>query len=767
MSYNSNIPENLKYIGSSHPRPDAYGKVTGNTRFLTDLSVQGMAHAAPVFSSIPFGKILSIDTSEAEQKEGFIGFITATDIPGENQVGIIVEDQPLLAENLVRYVGDTIGLVVAESADAAREGAAAVQIEYEKISPYLSIDKSRDASDQYIHHSNIACRHRVRKGDVEKGFAKADRIITAEFKTPLQEHYYLEPQGCIVSPTPDSGVKILGSLQCPFYVQKAVAKALGIPYSLVHVEQAPTGGAFGGKEDLPSEICAQVAVAAIKLDRPVKLVYSRNDDIQITSKRHPFQMKYKVGVTKEGKLVAAEILLEENAGAYATLSSVVSYRAAAQAMGPYVVPHVRVDSNSYYTNLPPNGAFRGFGSPQATFGHERMMDVIAAELQMDPLELRLMNILKKGTVTTTDQKLDINVGASETLRQAADRAQWNSFKRGRRTDGRYLYGLGISTCHYGNCLGAAGWYMDGAGVKIQIHRDGFVSVAYGLVEMGQGALNVVTQMVADALGISTERITVVPTDTRNVPDSGPSVASRNVMMTGNAIRNAAEKLLPVLKSAAAEMLECDLNYIKIRLDQVMDTSSDTILKFEELTDHLFSTNRQMDALGWWHVRKLDYNATKGIGEAYFTYSYATHIASVRVDTLTGQVYVDKVWAAHDVGKAINPAGLEGQVEGGVAQGIGWATTEDFQIINGVVMTPNLSTYLIPTSADTADIETIVLEDPEPEGPWGAKGIGEPSIIPTGAAVANAVSNALGIQMNELPLTPERVLDALAAENKKV
>ncbi len=748
----------MSIIGQSLTRPDAARKTTGETRFLTDISVENMVHGAPVYSSIPFGEFKTIDLSIAEKVDGFIAFVSAQDVPVENQIGVIIPDQPLFADKTVRYVGDSIGLVIAKTPEAAVAASRLIKVDYVEENPYLSIDESRDATENFIHESNLACQHRVRKGDTDSGFKEADHIFEARFKTPYQEHYYLEPQACIVIPEKDGKIKILGSLQCPFYIQKAVARVFGIATDKILVEQAPTGGAFGGKEDIPSEVCARAAVAAVKIGLPVKVVYNRRDDIQLTSKRHPFQMHYKVGVKHDGTLVAANILLEENAGAYATLSTVVSYRSAAQAMGPYVIPHIHVDSNSYYTNLPPTGAFRGFGSPQAAFGHERMMNIIADKLNMDPVEIRLKNIVKPGSETQTAQVLNESVGAEETIRKATKSANWTHFNPDQ--SGRYKHGIGISTIHYGNCLGAAGWHMDGSGVNIKISPSGDIYVAYGLVEMGQGSETVVTQMTGDALGVSPNRIIVLPTDSVQVPDSGPAVASRNVVMTGNAIRNAAQTLMPILKKAASELMGCDASEIAIMDDKVTDIESGTEISFHELCDFMGKSNVPMEFTGWWHTPKLEYNAETGIGEAYFSYSFATHIAKVRVDTLTGQVFVDKIIAAHDVGKAINPAGIEGQVEGGSAQGIGWATTEDFKMDRGVVTTPNLSTYLLPTALDVAEVETIIVEKPEPEGPWGAKGIGEPSIIPTAGAIANAVSSALGIQMNEIPLTPERVLNAI-------
>jgi len=748
-------------IGKSYKRPDGPDKTTGKTKFITDVKVENIVYGHPIYSSIPFGKIKSIDVTNAKKEQGYCGIFSAEDIPGINQVGVILKDQPLFADKIVRFIGDSIGIAIAETESAAKLIADKVKIEYEEFEPHFSIDESKAAINKPIHDNNIACEHQSIKGDINKGFTEAKHIIEADFKTPVQEHYYLEPQGLIAIPK-TYGIEIHGSLQCPYYIQKAVSGVLGIPIEKVVVIQSPTGGGFGGKEDIPSELAARLAVAAMALQLPIKMIYNRHDDVQLTSKRHPFQMHYKVGVSKDGKLLAAEINLEESAGAYATLSSVVSYRSTMQAMGPYVIPNIKVKSTSYYTNLPPNGAFRGFGSPQATFGHERIMDIVASKIGMDPIEFRLNNVLHLGDSTSTNHKLTSSVGAKETIEKAAKAMRWNHRRNGGENNERYLYGVGIATCHYGNCLGAAGWHMDGAGANIQLNRDGSVSIAYGLIDMGQGAITVVTQMTADALGIDPKRIIVLPTDTRNVPDSGPSVASRNVVMTGNAIRNAASKILPILKSAATEMLNCTSNTIEIENDLVKNTKTKEIVSFNDLIDYLYlyNPNSLVSQQGWWHTPKLEYNADIGQGEAYFTYSYATQIAKVRVDKFTGLVKVEKVWAAHDVGKAINPAGVEAQVEGGVSQGIGYALTENFKIHNGKALTNNLSTYLLPTTLDISEVETIIVESPEPLGPWGAKGIGEPAIIPTAAAIANAVSNAIGKQVNEIPISPENILELL-------
>ncbi len=748
------------YINKSLPRVDGESKTLGQTKYITDIEIEGMAHAYPVCASVPFGKVKSVNYSKLSEDPDFITLVSASDIPGQNQVGVIIQDQPLFADETVRFVGDVIALVVAETHRSAVRLAKLVEVEYEKQEPLFSISSSQNSSSNFIHETNIACSHRVQKGDIDKGFAEADYIMEEQFSTPFQEHYYLEPQGCIAISESDGSFTIRGSLQCIYYVQKAVARVMGVEASLVRVIQSPTGGAFGGKEDIPSEICARAVLAAKICNRPIKVIYEREDDFQLTSKRHPFEMKYKIGVMNNGKILAAKVELNENAGAYATLSSVVSYRSSIQALGPYVIPNVEVESTSWYTNLPPTGAFRGFGSPQATFGHERMMSIVADKLAIDPIDFRLTNIIEPGDETITGHTLNHSVGIKETILEAQYKSNWTAEKQNKESE-RYLTGVGVASSIYGNCLGAAGWHLDGAGVNIQINRDGSIGVAYGLIEMGQGADTVITQMVAEALSVSPARVHIRPTDTASIPDSGPSVASRNVVMTGNAIQDAASKINPVVLDAAAKMMNCASSDILIEEDLIKNLVTGETVVFDKLTEFMHMNKYQVVAHGWWHVPELSFDHASGIGEAYFTYSYATHIAKVKIDKLTGLVQVEKIWAAHDVGKAMNPAGIEGQIEGGTLQGLGWALTENFQLDNGHVTSTNLSTYLVPTAMDIPDVETLIVESPDPEGPWGAKGVGEPAIIPTAAAIANAVSNATGRHFNKLPIIPESVLRELS------
>jgi CO/xanthine dehydrogenase Mo-binding subunit len=728
-------------VGSRHIREDADAKLKGRMRFLPDLRLDGMLHAAQLGSPLPHARILGLDLEPARAMPGVVAVLGPEDIPGENRIGVIIDDQPLLAQDKVRYVGEPMAVVAAESAEAARAAVAAIVFELEELPAILDLDQVEAKAEEPIHEEGpIAVHQKLRKGTVERGFADADAVVEAELVTGLQEHYYLEPQGCIATPGESGGLVIHGSLQCPFYVQRDVSRATGIPQSRVRVIQTPTGGAFGGKEDIPSEFCARAAVLALATGRPVRLLLSRDEDFISTSKRHPFRIRGRLGATKDGRFTAMEVYQDAEAGAYATLSPPVIYRACIQGAGPYDIPNVKVETRAWYTNQVPNGAFRGFGSPQACFGHERLVDLMAAELGMDPVEIRRINLLREGGETCTGHKLDESVGALETLERAAEASSKGAGEEeAALEEGRWLFGTGHGAMIYGNCLGKAGWHMDGAGAYLQVHADGSVSCATGLTEFGQGARTVVQQMAAETLGIDPEQVSLMPVDTALVPDSGPTVASRNVVMSGNAILNAAAKLEERLAPLRKELGD---------------------VSFTELAGEAYKRNVNLAAEGWWHVPELDFDLKKGRGEAYFAYSFATQSARVAVDRLTGNVRVLKVWAAHDVGCAINPAGVEAQVEGGVAQGLGWALTERFAREGGDILARNLSTYHLPTSIEVPEIETLIVEEPHSEGPFGAKSLGEPVIIPTAAAIAAAVSDALGAQVKEIPIRPEHVLELL-------
>jgi len=753
-------PSNPKSVGSRAPRADACDKLEGRTRYLADLPTVGLLHARQLVSPEAHARILSLDLSAARKMPGVAAVLGPGDLPGENRIGVIVDDQPLLAEGRVRYLGEPMAVLAAETAEAADAALEAIRYTLEPLPAILDLDQVQAAPACPIHEAGpIAAQQRLAKGNVERGFAEAEVVVQAELRTGLQEHYCLEPQGCIAEMDDRGGLVIRGSLQCPFYVQRDVARVTGLAMGRVRVIQTTTGGAFGAKEDLPSELCARAALLALATGRPVRLVLSRDEDFTGTSKRHPFRIRGRLGARRDGRFTALEIWQDAEAGAYATLSPPVIYRACIQGAGPYEIPNVRIETRAWYTNQVPNGAFRGFGSPQACFGHERLVDLMADRLGMDAAELRRLNMLRVGGETATGQRLDESVGALESLEQAVEASAAGA--PGEEADlesGRWLFATGHASMIYGNCLGKAGWHMDGAGAYIQIHADGSASCATGLTEFGQGSGTVVRQMAAEALGLAPEDVVLMPVDTALVPDSGPTVASRNVVMSGNAILDAAAQLKARLTPLAAEMT--GLAQEKLRFAGGEIRGDGVSLSFRQLAKEAFGRNLNLAAEGWWHVPELDFDAKRGRGEAYFAYSFATQAARVAVDRLTGNVKVLRVWAAHDVGKAVNPAGVEAQVEGGVAQGIGWALTEHFAREGGRILSRNLSTYNLPTALDLPEIETIIVEAPHSKGPFGAKSLGEPVIIPTAAAVASAVSRAVGAPVTKIPILPEQVLELL-------
>ncbi len=773
-------------VGARLARVDAAGKLTGRTRYLSDLRWPGLLHAKMLLGEQAHARLLGLDVDAARRAPGVRAVLTAAELPGANRVGVILDDQPLLATDRIRYRGECLAVVAAESEAEAAAAARLVRVAAEPLPALLDFADLEAAPGLPIHESGpIAVHHRVGKGNTASGFSEAAAIVECEFATGAQEHYYLEPLACVAVPEERGGLTVHGSLQCPFYVQKAVARACGLPLAKVRVIQTPTGGAFGGKEDVPSELCARAAALALLTGRPVRLVLERREDIAYSSKRHPYRIRVRLGATADGRFTAIEVFQDALAGAYATLSPPVLYRSAMQGAGPYRIPNVRVEARAWYSNTAPSGAFRGFGSPQACVAHEGAVDRLAAQLGLDPVEIRRRNLLAPGDETATGQRLEASVGARECLERAASAAtaEFGSAVFGpggppnaadlalapelREDPARWRVGTGLATMIYGNCLGHAGWHMDGAGAYLQLHADGSASLAVGLTEIGQGAETVVTQFAAEALGLDPAQVNLVPVDTALVPDSGPTVASRNVVMSGRAILDAAAQIKARLAPLAAELLGCapaDVIFAggEARAPVCGQRHADAI-SLAELAGQAFRRNLNLAAEGWWHVPPLDFDPQRGHGEAYFAYSFATQVARVAVDRVSGVARVLKVIAAHDVGRAVNPAGVEGQVEGGVAQGMGWALGERVVLAaDGRILSDNLSTYGVPCSLEAPAVETLIVEAPHPEGPLGAKSLGEPAIIPTAAAILAGLRAATGAPVERLPVLPADLLPYLEA-----
>ncbi|MDK2953835.1 MAG: hypothetical protein PWQ27_1218 [Kosmotoga sp.] len=750
-------------IGKKVKRVDALPKVTGQAKFAADMYFNRMVYCSLVLARKPHGVLKEIEFSEALKIPDVIGIYTAKDVPGENQLGEVVKDMPCLVPvgGKIRYYGDVVAVVAAESQEAADEAAKRVKLSIEELPPIFSIEEALKDEIKIHEPTNVPIHKKIRKGDVEKGFAESEFIFEDDFHADYQEQAYLEPQGVVVLPDIDYGYTVYGTMQCPYYVQNSVAHILGIDLNKVRVIQTETGGGFGGKEDVPSYVASYAAVAAYNTGRPAKLIYSREVDIQTTSKRHPITSHYKIGVDKSGKLKSIEIKAYMDMGAYATLSPIVMFRTLVHAAGSYEIPNVKVDVYGVYTNKVPPGAFRGFGSPQVLFAVESMIDEISLKLGIDPIEFRLKNTLRVGSRTATNHLLTESVGAVQTLENVRTIADWENLKKEveefNKQNSFKKRGLGVSHIIYGVSLGAAGQHLDASGAHIQVNKDGTIDVRIGGTEMGQGAKTVIAMLAAEELGQKLEKINVHQPDTAFVPDSGPTVASRTTLYSGNAVRIAARELRKRFVQLFAEIFDTDPEDVSWENGRYFDSKGNE-LSFDELVENAYMKNVKLNETGWYETPKLEWDHETGQGEAYVTYSYASQIVLVEVDMLTGLTRVVKGFTSHDVGKALNPEGLIGQIQGGFVQGMGYALYEQIKMDRGKIVTDNFNTYIIPTIHEIPEeLKIDIVEDEYSSGPYGAKGIGEPSLMPTPAAIANGISRAIGKRVKRIPATAEYIL----------
>lgn len=757
-------------VGKKVNRVDAYEKIVGGARYVDDLAFEDMLFAKMVCSTIPSGRIKKIDKSRALKLKGVAGVFTAEDITGLNKIGCVVDDQPLLAKDAVRFAGEPFAVVAAETREIAEEAAGLVDIEYEPLEPVLTVDDSFSEKIKVHPKGNVVCHYKVRKGDnIDEAFGKSFKVYEKTFTINYQEHLYLETQGCVALPE-NEGITVYGSFQCPFYVQGAVSTALGLPLAKVRILQCVVGGGFGGKEDVPSEYAAKAALLAYVLKKPVKLILDRAQDLMVSSKRHPMKMEYKVGVTKKGKINALKVRVLADSGAYTTLSTVVLFRSSVHFGGPYVIPNVSGDIIGLYTNRVPCGAYRGFGTPQVIYAMESMINIICNDLGLDPFEFRKANALKKGAASITSHKIKESCGLIETIDKARKESEYDRRKKefdkwNADKSKRTLKGLGVSSIFYGMNLGAKGWFYDKAGSHIQICRDGSVTLCVGNVEMGQGAKTVLAQIASEALGCEIGAINFTNVDTGIVPDSGPTVASRTTVMSGNALLDAANKLRKKLVAAAAESLKIKPNQVMAKLGKYYNIKdSHQFVSFKDLAGKCYLDNVGLSEMGYYVSPKVEYDLQSGQGEPYYVYSYATAVSEVEIDKKTGEVRVNKMTCAHDIGRVINPMLASAQVEGGVAQGVGYAIMENMVSEKGHIKTLGLSTYVIPTTKDCPEVKSVFVEDKSKDGPYGAKGLGEPSLMPVVASVVNAVSNAAGHQFEHVPVLPERVWEVLSEKN---
>ncbi|HXY82813.1 MAG TPA: xanthine dehydrogenase family protein molybdopterin-binding subunit [Candidatus Saccharimonadales bacterium] len=752
---------NLHVVGKSVRRVGAAEGVFGRTKYTADYFFDRMLHVKVFRGTEPHALIKNVDTREAQKAPGVAAVLTAKDILGINDWGFTFADQPLLASEKVRFVGEGVALVAAESPEQAEEAAKLIQVDYQ---PLPAVFDPRDAlrpdSPKVHDKGNVMFQCQVRKGDVAEGFRKSSVIVENEYTTQRQEHAYLDPEAAIGLPEPDGSVTVIAGMQSPFLVQMNVAKILGVTLDKVRVIQSATGGGFGGKDDVPPELCSRVALVATRTNRPAMLIHSREESIRCHNKRYPYFIKYKSGASEEGKLLASEVELISDTGAFASHGPYVLWRSAVHAAGPYIVPNVKVDAFSVYTNNLYSGSFRGFGNPQVQFAAESQIDELANKLGVDPVEFRLKNVLKDGSYTGTNQLLDHSVGVEECLRETARVSNWKDKRSGGLKNGVKRRGIGVALMYHGNSTSRGA--PDYSAAYLMVNKDGSVRYRTGITEIGTGTHTGHMQIVAEILGIPMDYIHLESVDTSAVPDSGPTHASRGLARGGAAAMVAAYKAREGLNAIAAELLSCSPDDIEIVDAQAFSRRNpEKKISFKDLAREAYERGVNISHTGYFRAPKNVFDQQKGQGQAYANYTFASHVVEVEVDTETGEVKVLKVTPAYDIGFAINPLLIEGQIHGGIAQGLGLAVMENVIIENGVVRNPNLMDYLIPTSMDMPEIDKpILIEKAYRLGPFGAKGVAEPPLIAMPSAIANAVYDAINIRIRDLPITPERVLMAI-------
>ena len=727
----------MAVIGKSVARVDARSKVTGEALYPGDISMPKQLHMKILFANRPHALVKRIDTGRAEALEGVVAVFTAKDVP-VNEYGLIMPDQPVLCgpgsskpyTDRVRFIGDQVALVVAESEKIAQEAIKLIDVDYEDLPLVNDPQTSMGKDATHLHpdlDSNIFCHFRIRKGDLNAAFEGADVIIEGEYRTPAQEHAYLQPEAGLGYIDEDGRVTVQVAGQWTHEDQEQIAHALGIPEDQVRVIYPAIGGAFGGREDMSVQIV--LALAAWRLhqrgiNRPVKIIWSREESIIGHHKRHPYVIRTRWGATSEGKVIAAEVEVIADGGAYAYTSTKVLGNATLMCTGPYEIPNVNVDSYAVYTNNIPGGAFRGFGGPQGAFAAETQINRLAEALDMDPVEIRSKNVLREGSLLSVGTPLPKGVSLPQVVKKCSQEAdELRSIAGGELTGTHVRRGFGFA-CAFKN-VGFSFGAPEHCWATVELHGGEYIEkvvVHHAAAEVGQGTHTVIAQMAAEASGVSLDQVEMIVSDTDSTLNSGSVSASRMTFMAGNSIRGAVE--------AAME---------KWRAEE-----RPAVASYQYRPPETTSLDPQT-----------------GKSEPNFAYGYVAQAVAVEVDAETGHVHILEVVSTDDVGKAINPQQVEGQIEGAVVQAAGYTVLENFVQKDGMVETQHLSTYLIPTVLDVPDrVRSVILEYPDPIGPWGARGMAEMPFLPLAPAVTAAVHDATGVWFYEFPLTPERVLRGL-------
>jgi len=741
-----------RVVGRVIPRADAHSKVTGEARFSDDIVFPGMLHGRALRADQPHARLIRLDVARAREVEGVFSVLTASDIPGERCHGLVVSDWPVLVGvgEIVRYVGDAVALVAAETREIASEALGLIEAEFAPLPPLVEPRAALAPEAPRLHPEGNLLEHiAVRKGDIGEGFSKAEVVVEETYLTASQEHAFLEPECSIARPLENGRIEVYVGSQIPYADREQIARSLAVSDDDIRVIGTLIGGGFGGKEDIAGQIHA--ALLARATGRPVKILYDRRESLLVHPKRHATEIRVRLGARRDGTLVAAETELYGDTGAYASLGDKVMTRATTHSTGPYVVPHVKADCYATYTNNPPAGAFRGFGVTQSAFAVESAMDELASRLGIDPVRLRRMNALRPGEATNTGQVLYESVGLIECI----DRAEGEMRRlcagsdpfQARTPPGapglRRAWGFAVGFKNTGLGSGAP----DKAEAEVELYPDGLAEVRTSSAELGQGLATVLQMIAAEELGLSAAGVRVLLSDTDLTPDGGPTTASRQTFVTGNAVRHAAMALREAVTSTVAERV--DRPPETVHFIEGLAQVADRRVAMGEAVEWMKAEGREPRArYEYWAP------ATQPLGtggDIHFVFAFAAQAAEVEVDLETGEVRVLRVITVNDVGRTLNPLGLEGQVDGGVIMGLGTALTEEFIVDGGRVFTDRLARYRMPSISFLPEIRSFVVEHPIAEGPYGAKGVGEIVSIPTAPAVTNAIYHACGIRVRRLPV----------------
>jgi len=750
-----------RVVGERVARIGIRDKVTGHARYAADLEIKNALVLKVFRSPVAHGRVKKVMTEKAAALEGVAGVFTAADIPGENLYGIINRDQTVLASEKVRFIGDPVALIAAETEKIAEAALKAIEVE---ITPLPALFGPADAmapDAPAIHEKgNILFTRKVVRGDIKKGFAASDLIIEETYETRMLEHAYLEPEAGVAYRDETGCVVLLVTTQNPHADHAQLVPILNVAPDRLRVIQTETGGGFGGKLDI--SVQPFLALAAYLLERPVRMVYSREESFMASAKRHPLKIRMKTGASREGKLLAMESEIIADTGAYGSYGIAVATRSAVHATGPYNVPNVSVISQAVYTNNSWCGAMRGFGVPQIAIAHESQMDKLAQRLGLDPIAFRLKNAFEKGSVTPTGQRLEASVGIRETLKKI--RPYYQAFRKeieanpSRRYDG-VRQGVGVASMWYG--IGNTG-HPNPSSAQMEVDRDSVVTLYTGAADIGQGSDTVLVQIAAETLGLPYEKIRLVRADTTLTTDAGATSASRQTYISGRAVQEAALEIKRILTGKAAGLLKVPANMVACEDGMFFPQFREfQKISFEEVARAGLEKGEKIRGEGVFNPETTSLDPETGQGTPYSTYAYASQVSLVAVDEVTGQVTVKRTVSAHDVGKAINPANVEGQIFSGVAMGIGMGLFEQFYPNK----TKSFDTYLIPTAMDMPEITPIIVEVPEPTGPFGAKGVGEPALIPTAPAILNAVHDATGRWVCQIPADLETIRELMSEQER--